>query len=114
MSGLTVISGPGHFNKLHPLGDDAAVPVSVRVELEPAVFRADHPFVYLIRDDRTDTIPILGRIVDLQTAEPLFSEVAPHAAAVCDVLLAIMRPEIVLFAQHLPVDEPARPAQVEE
>jgi hypothetical protein len=25
------------------------------VEAEPAVFRADHPFVFLIRDDRTDT-----------------------------------------------------------
>jgi hypothetical protein len=89
-------------------------PPRSRVELEPAVFRADHPFVSLIRDDRTDTILILGRIVGLETAEPLSSEVPPHAAAVLDVLLAIMRPEIVLFAQHLPVDEPARPAQVEE
>jgi serine protease inhibitor len=39
--------------------------MAVPVEPEAAVFRADHPFVFLIRDDRTDTILFLGRFVDL-------------------------------------------------
>jgi serine protease inhibitor len=33
-------------------------------EPEAAVVRADRPFVSLIRDDRTGTIRLLGRIVD--------------------------------------------------
>jgi serine protease inhibitor len=38
--------------------------MGVRLEPEAVVFRADDPFVFLIRDDRTDTILFLGRIVD--------------------------------------------------
>lgn len=34
------------------------------IDAEPAVFRADHPFVFLIRNRRTDGILFLGRLVD--------------------------------------------------
>ena len=36
----------------------------VREHKEPPVFRADHPFVFLIKDNRTDSILFLGRITD--------------------------------------------------
>jgi hypothetical protein len=42
-------------------GGDLPKCVAIRC---PGLLRADHPLVVLIRDDRTDTILVLRRIVD--------------------------------------------------
>lgn len=38
--------------------------LAVQIPKEPVVFRADHPFVFMIRDNRTNAILFLGRVVD--------------------------------------------------
>ena len=39
-------------------------PTAARIEPEkPAVFRADHPFVFLLRDNQTGAVLFLGRLI---------------------------------------------------
>lgn len=57
------------FVEVDEQGTEAAaatgVAMSVRsAPMKPAVFRADHPFLFLIRDHASGTILFLGRIVD--------------------------------------------------
>lgn len=56
------------FVDVNEAGTEAAASTAVLMERlsmpQPATFRADHPFVYLIRDNRTGSILFLGRVVD--------------------------------------------------
>jgi serpin B len=55
------------FVDVNEAGTEAAASTAVVVDrvsaARPAMFRADHPFVYLIRDNRTGSILFLGRVV---------------------------------------------------
>jgi serpin B len=56
------------FVDVNEAGTEAAASTAVLMEKEsvpqPATFHADHPFVYLIRDQRTGSILFLGRVTD--------------------------------------------------
>jgi serpin B len=57
------------FVEVNERGTEAAATAGVAVEAEcepmaPAVFRADHPFVFMIRDRRSGSILFVGRIAD--------------------------------------------------
>ena len=58
------------FVDVNEEGTEAAAATGVAVKAvaaipaEPVVFRADHPFVFLIRDNRTGSILFLGRLVN--------------------------------------------------
>jgi serine protease inhibitor len=56
------------FVDVNEAGTEAAASTAVVMERyslpPPATFRADHPFVYIIRDNRSGSILFLGRIVN--------------------------------------------------
>ncbi len=56
------------FVEVHEKGTEAAAATAVvmakAMALEPQLFRADHPFLFLIRENRTGTILFVGRVVD--------------------------------------------------
>jgi serpin B len=57
------------FVEVNEEGTEAAAATAVVIGLRsaparPLVFRADHPFLFLIRDNRTGSILFLGRVVD--------------------------------------------------
>ncbi len=56
------------FVDVNEAGTEAAAATAVLMERlsnpRPATFRADHPFIYMIRDNRTGSILFMGRVVD--------------------------------------------------
>ncbi len=62
------------FVDVNEEGTEAAAATAVVMDLRglppPApVFRADHPFIFLIRENSTGSLLFLGRVVDPKTAE---------------------------------------------
>ena len=47
-------------------GGDRSTPVSAATRAEGAVFRADHPFFFVIRDNGTGSLLFAGRLVNPQ------------------------------------------------
>ena len=41
-----------------------AVVMKIRMAAEPPTFRADHPFIFFIRENTTGSILFLGRVMD--------------------------------------------------
>jgi serpin B len=56
------------FVDVNEAGTEAAAATGIAIGLtsvpQPAIFRADHPFVYLIKDNRTGAILFMGRLVN--------------------------------------------------
>lgn len=56
------------FIDVNEAGTEAAAATAVAIGLrslpQPATFHADHPFVYLIRDNRTGSVLFMGRVVN--------------------------------------------------
>jgi serpin B len=53
------------FVEVNEQGTEAAAATGVVMEISgPVPFRADHPFLFLIRDKSTGSVLFLGRIVD--------------------------------------------------
>jgi serpin B len=74
-AGSLFISGVFHkaWGEVKEEGTEAAAATAVAVEAAgipmhppppPPVFRADHPFIFLIRDTRSGTLLFLGRLAD--------------------------------------------------
>ena len=61
------------FVEVNEEGTEAAaatgVMMSLSMALEQPVFRADHPFVFIIKDNNTGSILFVGRVVDPTTGE---------------------------------------------
>lgn len=61
------------FVEVNEEGTEAAaatgVMMSLSMALEQSVFRADHPFVFIIKDNNTGSILFVGRVVDPTTGE---------------------------------------------
>ena len=61
------------FVDVHEKGTEAAAATAIGVKATSAppvptqVFKADHPFVFVIRDNRTGSILFLGRVTNPQT-----------------------------------------------
>jgi serpin B len=57
------------FVEINEKGTEAAAATGITVSItsagpQPETFRADHPFIFLIQDDRTGLILFLGKVVD--------------------------------------------------
>ena len=53
------------FVDVNEEGTEAAAATAVRVATGiPPIFRADHPFLFLIKDNKTGSILFMGRLLD--------------------------------------------------
>ena len=56
------------FVDVNEVGTEAAAATAVAIGLQslppPATFHADHPFIYLIRDNKTGSVLFMGRVVN--------------------------------------------------